>query len=118
MTRIILGLVLTAGVGCMGFQPTGPLAKSGSGPAGKAGKAGKAKVADQKDADLPPEPITVPAVKPTPPLNLVDPADVSGDPYEAAQQLMREFEGDQKTIPTAPKTVEISRIDRNGVKQN
>jgi hypothetical protein len=113
MTRIILGLVLTAGVvGCMGFQPTGPLAKPGG------GKAGKAKFADQKDADLPPEPITVPAVKPTPPVNWVDPSDVSHDPAAALQKLAGELEADQKTIPTPPKTVEISRINRNGVKQN
>jgi hypothetical protein len=113
MTRLILGLALTSMVGCLGFQPVGPLAK----PGGKS--VGKSKMKDAKDdADLPLEPITVPAVKPTPPVNWVDPTDVSLDPRGSAEKLANELEADQKTIPTASKTVEISRIDRNGVKQN
>jgi hypothetical protein len=108
MTRFILGLTLAAAVvGCTSFQPVGPLSKGGA-PAPKGGKA------KDPDRDLPPEPVTVPAVKPTPPVNWVDPGDVSDDPHAAAQQLMREFEADQKTIPTAPRTAEISRI-KNGI---
>ena len=113
MTRFFLGTLLAASlttVGCMGFQPVGPLAKPGGGKS-----VGKRK--DTKETDLPPEPVTVPAVKPTPPVNWVDPTDVSLDPRGSVERLMREYEADQKTISTAPKTAEIS-IYKGGVKQN
>jgi hypothetical protein len=112
MTRLILGVILTAAiVGCTGIQPVGPFAKMGNGPAAKGGKA------KDMDRDAPNEPVTTPAPKPTPPMNLVDPGDVSDNPYAAAQRLMREYEGDQKTMPALSKTAEISRI-KGGVKQN
>ena len=111
MTRLILATALTtAMVGCTSFQPVGPLTK----PGGKA--AGKGKT-DVKDADLPPQPVTVPAVKPTPPANWVDTTDVSLDPHGSAAKLANELEADQKTIPTASKTAEVSII-KGGVKQN
>ena len=113
MTRLLCGMILSAAVvGCTGFQPVGPLAKPGHAPGKSVGKTDK-----PKDTDLPPEPITVPAVKPTPPVNWVDPTDVSIDPHGSAEKLMREYEADQKTILSAPKTAEISRY-KGGVKQN
>ncbi len=108
MTRLILGLLLVVGIGCTSIRPVGPLAGMGGGPGAK-GKDGK----DKDDS----EPVTIPTPKPTPPMNLVDPGDVSSDPYGSQQKLMSELEGDRKTISTAPTTVEVSRY-KNGVKQN
>ncbi|HVL15684.1 MAG TPA: hypothetical protein VM529_24140 [Gemmata sp.] len=102
MTRLILGIVLSSSMaGCLGFQPVGPLAKPAGKPAGKDLGA--------KD-DEPAGPVTVPAVKPTPPVNWVDPTDVSADPRGSAEKLANELEADQKTIPTPSKTAEISVI--------
>jgi hypothetical protein len=70
----------------------------------------KGKSPPVKDLDMSAEPITIPAVKPTPPENWVDQSDVSSDPYAAAAKLARELEADQKTIPTVPRTAEISRL--------
>ncbi len=110
MTRLLLALALGGLIGCTGIYPAGPLAKSGFGP-----KAGKSK--DGKDRDEPQEPITVPALKPTPPLNTTGPEDVTAeDPNFAIKKLQQELESDKKTIPTPPKTVEVSRY-KNGVKQ-
>jgi hypothetical protein len=90
-------------MGCSGFQVVGPLAKH-FGPV----------------KSLPPEaaatePITVPAVKPTPPLSIVTPDEVERDPYLAAQKLTTEFETDRGTISKAPVTAEVSRY-KGGVK--
>lgn len=110
MTRLLLALALGALIGCTGIRPVGPLAGSGLGP-----KAGKAK--GDKDKDEPPEPVTVPAPKPTPPLNTTGPEDVSPEnPNLAIRKLQQELEADKKTVPSAPKTVEVSRY-KNGVKQ-
>jgi hypothetical protein len=102
MTRILLATILAAGlVGCTSFQPVGPLAQKGG------GKAPKGK---ELEPDLPPQPATVPAVKPTPPVNWVDPSDVALDPYSAREKLAGELEADQRTIPTLSRTAEISVI--------
>ena len=108
MTRALLALALGAMIGCTGIYPAGPLAKSGFGP-----RPGKK---DSKDKDEPPEPITIPAVKPTPPLNTTGPEDVtSEDPNFAIRKLQQELSADTKTMPTPPKTAEVSRI-KGGVK--
>lgn len=104
MTRLLTALTLATAIGCTGIQPVGPLAKK-DGPSGKPGQ----------DA-APTEPISVPAVKPTPPLSLVTPEEVDRDPHVAAQRLMAEFEADRKNMPKAPMTAEVSRY-KNGVKQ-
>ena len=110
MTRLLLTLALGAMIGCTGVYPAGPLAKSGFGP-----KAGKSK--DGKDKDEAPEPITIPAVKPTPPLNTTGPEDVTPeDPNFAIRKLQQELSADTKTVATPSKTAEISRY-KNGVKQ-
>ena len=86
------------------------MAKMGARPA----KAGKGK---DKDKDEPPEPVTVPAVKPTPPLNTTGPEDVTADnPYLGDREAQQELEADGQTIPPAPVTAEVSRI-KGGVKQ-
>ncbi|MBA4190858.1 MAG: hypothetical protein C0467_22960 [Planctomycetaceae bacterium] len=111
MTRLLLVLALGTLVGCTNIYPAGPLAKSGFGP-----KMGKDK--GDKEKEEPPEPVTVPAVKPTPPLNTTGPEDVTPeDPNFAIRKLQQELEADKKTIPTAPKTAEVSRY-KNGVKVN
>lgn len=110
MTRLLLALALAGLIGCTGVYPVGPLANSGIGTRPPKSK-------DSRDKDEPPEPITIPAVKPTPPLNTTGPEDVNpNDPHAALRKLKQELEADAKTIPSAPKTVEVSRY-KNGVKQ-
>lgn len=104
MTRFLCGLALASAMGCSGFQLVGPLAKHYA----------------PKQALTPEavsvEPVTVPAVKPTPPLSIVSPSDVERDPYLAAQKLTTEFETDRSSISKAPMTAEVSRY-KGGVKQ-
>jgi len=103
-------MTLGALIGCTGIHPVGPLAKSGMGP-----RMGKDK--DAKDKDEAPGPITIPAVKPTPPLNTTGPEDVDpNDPNFVIRKLQQELEADRKSIPSTSKTVEVSRY-KNGVKQ-
>ena len=111
MTRLVFGLLLAAAIGCGSVQPVGPMAKMmGDKPIGAKGKAAK-------DKDVPPQPVTVPAVKPTPPLNLVYPDEVLPEnPQAAAQKLHNELEADGKNIQVSP-TAEVSRY-KGGVKQN
>lgn len=104
MMKVLFSLMLATAIGCTGFQAVGPLAKQ-NGPTSKSGK----------DA-VPPEPVTIPAVKPTPPLSIVTPDEVERDPYVAAQKLTSEFEADRKSMTKAPLTAEVSRY-RGGVKQ-
>jgi hypothetical protein len=109
MMRIVLALALACLIGCKGVEPIGPFAKM------KGTTAPKRKPAKEKDA--PPPPVTVPAVKPTPPMNLIYPDEVSPDnPQAAIQRLRNELEADQKSISAAPMTAEISRY-KGGVKQ-
>ena len=109
MTRLLLALALAALVGCTGIHPVGPLAGAGFGQ-----KPGKK---SDKDKNEPPDPVTVPAPKPTPPLNTTGPEDVTPEnPGLVIRKLQQELEADNKTVPTASKTVEVSRY-KNGVKQ-
>lgn len=104
MRKFLLGMMLLAGVGCTNVQPIGPLAK----------RMGKPPAA--KDID-PPEPVTVPAPRPTPPAALIEPDEVTADTAAAAvQKLTNELDYDAKTFPPPPKTAEISRY-KGGVKQ-
>jgi hypothetical protein len=104
MIRTFFGLALASAMGCSGFQVIGPLAKHY--------ESGKTVL----PPSAPAEPITVPAVKPTPPLSIVTPDEVERDPYLAAQKLTTEFETDRGTISKAPVTAEVSRY-KGGVKQ-
>jgi hypothetical protein len=108
MIRTLLGFLLAAlMIGCTSITPVGIMAKKGSSPDAKG----------KKDKDDPPEPVTIPAPKPTPPMNLVDPGDVATDPNGSLQRLRSELDADKQTIPTAPTTSEISRY-KGGVKDN
>jgi hypothetical protein len=110
MTRLILGLGLAFAIGCTSIQPVGPLAGKMGGTSGAKGKADK-----DKDAPLP---VTIPAVKPTPPMTLIQPDEVMPDnPQAAAQKLQNELEADGKSITPPPKTAEVSRY-KGGVKQD
>jgi hypothetical protein len=110
MTRIVLALGLAIAMGCKGVEPIGPFAKMmGASPT-------KLKPVKEKDAS--PAPVTVPAAKPTPPMNLIYPDEVSPEnPQGAIQRLKNELDADQKSIPAAPVTAEVSRY-KGGVKQN
>jgi hypothetical protein len=110
MMRILLALGLAIAIGCKGVEPLGPFAKmkGTSAPTAKA----------TKEQETPRPPVTVPAVKPSPPMNLIYPDEVSPEnPQAAVQRLKNELEADQKSIPAAPVTAEISRY-KGGVKQN
>jgi hypothetical protein len=108
MTRIGLALALATLTGCKGVEPLGPFAQM----------KGASKSKPVKDKGSAPEPVTVPAVKPTPPINLIYPDEVSPEnPQAAVQKLRSELDADQKSIPAAPLTAEISRY-KGGVKQN
>jgi hypothetical protein len=107
MRTLLLALSLGVVIGCTGIQPVGPMAKMMGVPPG-----GKAGLGQGKDKDEPPEPVTVPAVRPTPPLNTTGPEDVNpDDPYLAVGKLQQELEADRQTIPVSPTTVQISRIN-------
>jgi hypothetical protein len=110
MTRILAALTLSIAVGCTNVQPIGPFADRMRGsPAGRGKPA--------KDSDGPPAPVTVPAVKPTPPLNIIYPDEVTPENIQASiQKLKNELETDRKNIPAAPVTAEVSRY-KGGVKQ-
>lgn len=109
MRTLLLAISLGVVVGCTGIQPVGPMAKMMNAPPGGKGKKGK-------DKDEPPEPLTVPAARPTPPLNTTGPEDVNpADPYFAVGKLQQELEADRQTIPVSPTTVEVSKI-KGGVK--
>jgi hypothetical protein len=108
MIRIILGLGLLFAIGCKGVEAVGPFAN----------KMQPAKGNSKKENDSPSPPVTVPAVKPTPPMNLIYPDEVSPEnPQASIQKLKNELESDQKNIPTPPLTAEVSRY-KGGVKQN
>jgi len=110
MTRIALALGLAILAGCKGVEPLGPFANM------KGTATTKPKPA--KDKDSAPPPVTVPAAKPTPPINLIYADEVSPEnPRAAIQRLKNELEADQKNIPAAPLTAEISRY-KGGVKQD
>jgi hypothetical protein len=111
MTRIICGICLAAAIGCTNVQPIGPFANN-------MGGSPKAKGKEAKNKDDLPAPVTVPAVKPTPPMNLIYPDEVSPEnPQAAVQKLRNELESDGKNIPSPPMTAEVSRY-KGGVKQN
>lgn len=114
MRAATLGLCLCAIVGCKGVEPVGPLAglwdAKSSRPPAKTAK-------EKSEKDAPPKPITVPAVKPTPPLNFIYPDEVLPDnPQESVQKLKNELEAESKNIPTPPVTAEVSHY-KGGVKQ-
>lgn len=110
MTRLILGVCLATAIGCNSVQPIGPFANKMKGSSKTQGK-------EAKDKDNPPPPVNVPAVKPTPPMNLIYPDEVSPEnPQASIQKLKNELESDQKNIPAAPLTAEVSRY-KGGVKQ-
>ena len=110
MTRFILGIGLAMAIGCTSVQPVGPFAN-------KMGGSTEAKTKAGKDKDNPPPPVTVPAVKPTPPLNLIYPDEVSSEnPQASILKLKNELETDGKNITAPPMTAEVSRY-KGGVKQ-
>lgn len=114
MRAYALGLLVMAVVGCKGVEPVGPLKGMWATDPPKSSKSAK-----EKDAkDMPPKPVTVPAVKPTPPLSYVYPDEVSlENPLESVQKLKSELDAEGKNIPSPPVTAEVSYI-KGGVKQN
>ena len=114
MRCLTLGFLMAAVIGCKGIEPVGPLA----GMWGKDSPNASAKPSkEKKSKDGPPPPVTVPAVKPTPPLSYIYPDDVEPENvHEAVQKLRNELEAEGKNIPAPPVTAEVSRY-KGGVKQ-
>ena len=85
MRCLTLGLFLMGLIGCSSIEPVGPLAgkwgKNSPNATAKPGKDKKSKVIRTSFAT-----VTVPAVKPTPPLNLIYPDEVLPDnPQESCR---------------------------------
>lgn len=105
MRTLLFGLVLLTGVGC-NVTPVGPLAKWRGAPKG----------APLPGKDDPPDPVTVQAPRPVPPAKLIDPEEVTAANAAAAKlTLQKEIDADNRTMPAAPKTAEVSRY-KDGVK--
>ena len=103
MNKIFFGLVLGASVGCMQFQPTGPLSEF----VGRHYPGGTHK----EQSATPTGPVTVSAARPIPPAILITPGDVNpDDPAGGVQKFMNELEYDKKTTPEPSRTSEISVI--------
>ncbi len=102
MKTFALGLLLTAGVGCVHFQPIGPLADLQGSP-------GK-----QPPADAPAqEPVVRPAPRPTPPALYVTPAEVTPlNADEAIKRLGQELETDRRTMEAMPNVSDVSVIKK------
>lgn len=102
MKTLALGLLLFTGVGCIHFQPIGPLAdRSAGGPVPAPGMA--------RDAAGGPALPTAPP--PTPPAMLVSPAEVTdANSQQAARRLTEEMEADRKGIEAMPRYAEVSVI--------
>ncbi|MCS7021584.1 MAG: hypothetical protein NZ703_07735 [Gemmataceae bacterium] len=93
---LIGGMVGSFG-GCTNVRPVGPLAERW--------------VTRTSTVESPPPAVTVPAPRPTPPMNLVAADDVLPDnPYAAVAKLKSELEADRRQMPDPPRTAEISRI--------
>jgi hypothetical protein len=104
MIRFCFGVALVVAIGCTGIQPVGPLAKKGASPGGGDSKS---------EADAVPDPVVIPAPKPTPPMCLIRPMDVTAENVEwIKQQLSAELEADRKSMRAMPVTVEVSEYDR------
>jgi hypothetical protein len=109
MTRLLFGAVLSMAIGCTSIQPVGPLA-------GKGGSSSKGDPKADKDAP-PPDPVVIPAPKPTPPMCLVHPQDVTPDNVDFIQkQVSAELEADTKSMRQVPAPAEVSKY-KDGVKQ-
>jgi hypothetical protein len=104
MIRFFFGVALMVAIGCTGIQPVGPLAKKGASPGGDS----------KSEADAAaPDPVVIPAPKPTPPMCLIRPMDVTAENAEwSKQQLLAELEADRKSMRAMPVTVEVSEYDR------
>lgn len=89
MRPLLFGLALTAGLGCTGVQPAGPLAKvMKPKPAPAADKAAERPAAAE--------------LKPAPPALLITPGEVTADPQAAAQKLTTELEYDRRSLQAQP----------------
>ncbi|MBA2227099.1 MAG: hypothetical protein WHU94_03445 [Thermogemmata sp.] len=94
---LLMLAIIWLGAGCTHVRPVGPFAARWSIPSSQ--------------ASSPPSPVTVPAPRPTPPMNLVAADDVLPDnPYAAVAKLKSELEADRRHLPDPPRTAEISRI--------
>lgn len=104
---IILGISVLGFMGCVTVQPVGPMAKM----LGPEPLFVPKKSANPSEGGNPPT-----TSKPIPPAEFIRPEDVEReDPQSVARKLQSEFEADRKTMPTPPRTAEIS-IYQNGQK--
>lgn len=105
--KLAIALLLAGSLGCVNVQPVGPMVKVfGEKPL----------FSTKKTTSVPGGEVLPPAPKPIPPAELVHPDDVTReDPQSVTRKLQTEFEADRKTMPTPPRTAEIS-IYKNGQK--
>ncbi len=97
---LLLGLALTAGVGCVHIKPVGPLADwQGTAPDGKP-------VPEQAL-----EPIVREAPRPTAPAVYVTPGEVTAtNADEAMKRLSQELDTDRRTMEAFPRYAEVSVV--------
>ena len=105
MKTLLVALGALSLIGCSSLKPVGPLAKQA--PITQQG---------QPLPGAPAEPVArAPAVRPAPPTLLVTPGDVNPDnPRDAANKLAAEVTADTRATASAPVTVDVSRVPRNG----
>lgn len=103
MKRMLTGVILAAGLGCVHVQPIGPLADWK-----EPDTAADAKMA--QDAELP-EPIVRPAPRPAPPALYVTPAEVTPENVdEAVKRLNQELDADRRTMEAMPNITDVSVV--------
>jgi hypothetical protein len=111
LATAIAAVVLGSGVGCVHFQPIGPLADSLAGsPAPVRQTAGKGTtVTAAKDASA--MPMLPDAPPPPAPTFLVTPGEVTEANHQnSARRLLDEMEADRKAMESMPKYPEMSII--------
>jgi hypothetical protein len=98
---LLLGFV--SSVGCMHFQPIGPLAEMQGLPANPA--------LGEKPTVPTPEPIIREAPKPTPPAVYISPSDVTpSNAAESMKKLQQELDTDRRGIDAMPRYAEVSNV--------
>jgi hypothetical protein len=113
VNKLALALVvLSPGLGCVHFQPIGPLTKDMTVEAAAVRPTAEGKGVAPKAAV--PTPVIQPAPAPAPPALLVTPAEVTeANHADAVHRLMQELEADRRSMESMPRPAEISVIRKN-----
>ena len=109
MKPSLLTVILLGGVGCVHYQPVGPLAKQMGGSRGGPEPSNGVRVMPAQDAAA--KPILPAAPPPSPPSVMVTPADVSeANIQQAVQRLTEEMDADRKNTAAMPRYAEVSVV--------